>query len=593
MMKIVSCCVSTVFGVSSRNGWLVGLARIVTFIILKTSILALLLIPPVIPVSAQRFISPLDFPLQLSGGFGDLRANHFHAGIDFRTKSSEGHPIHAVLDGYISRVSVSPGGYGLAVYVTHPADKFVTVHGHLQRFSPILSEIVKGKQYENESFSVNITFNEGEIPVKQGEIIGFSGNSGGSSGPHLHFEVRDLGTNDWLDPLTIYKSHIIDTQKPQFRGLVIYPIEGKGTVNGSANKQNIELRYDKNGHPTVIGAIKAWGEIGIGIRAIDRMNGTNFSYGIKDILMTADSVEMFRSAIDRISQDESKYINSYTDYIEWSYNRSFIIKTFVAPGNNARFVASRNAGKIIINEERIYNAVITLTDHYDNVCRLPVKIQGVKQVIAQPDTVGTTLLRWYDYNAFSARGIRLTCPRYSLYDNINVRYNAYSEEKYESPVHTLHTSPVPLHYPAHLSIYVDSSLKAENTNQYGIVELTYPNYRRSWIGGVYRDGWIDTEINELGVYTVVRDTTPPKITPINPAGWSRKKKIDIRITDNLSGIASFRGEIDGAYVLFEYDSKNSMLNYTYDEGRLQPGRHQLKLIVTDRCGNQAELLLDI
>ena len=550
---------------------------------------AILFIAVSIQTGAQRFVSPLDFPLQLSGGFGDLRADHYHSGIDFRTQSTEGHPLHAVLGGYISRVTVSPGGYGRAVYMIHPTDCLITVYGHLQRFTPKISEIVKKKQYENESFSVDISFNQGEMPVRQGEIIGFSGNSGNSGGPHLHFEVRKMQTNEWIDPLPFYKSRIPDTQKPLIRGLKIYPIEGKGMVNGSSKKQDITFNFDKNEQPVIDGTIEAWGEIGLGIRAVDRMNGTGFSYGIKDLLMTVDGREMYRSYVDRIAPNESKYINSATDYEEWSANRSFYMKTFVEPGNNAQFIASRNSGKININEERIYNVVITLTDLYGNTCRIPVKIKGKKQDFVHADTTGAQLLRWYDLNTFNAQGIRMNFPRNCLYDNLYMKYRVYQASDYDSPVHTLHTSPVPLHSPAQLSLLIDKTLNTDHTKQYGIVRLTAGQNRRMiWIGGVYRDGWIDATISELGIYTVTRDINPPKITPLDPAGWRNKKKINIRISDDLSGISSYRGEIDGQYVLFEYDSKNALLTYTFDAERLPPGAHRLVLTVTDRCGNKSE-----
>ena len=560
-------------------------------------IIAFLLVTSPIRTAAQRLSNPLGIQLQLSGGFGDLRAGHYHAGIDIRTQSSEGHPLLAVLDGYISRVTVSPGGYGLAVYVTHPVDSLITVYGHLQRFTPTMADIVKEKQYEKESFSVDISFQPDVIPVNQGDVIGYSGNTGNSGGPHLHFEVRDLRTNELIDPLPFYQSQIPDTQKPIIRALRIYPMEGKGMVNGSDKKQNIEFGFDKNGNPVITKTIEAWGEIGLGIRAIDRMNGTNFSYGIKDILLTVDSIELYRSYIDRFSSDESRYINSHTDYEEWSKNRSFYIKTFTDAGNKARFVASRNSGKITILEERIYNAVITLTDLYGNSCQANIKITGKKQEITPPDTVGSTLLRWYDYNTFSAKGIRMTLPRNSLYNNLYMHYRVSpnsptSPSSPTSPIHQLHPSPVSLHYPAQLSLFIDSVLPSIKPDQYGIVRINLNDGRRTWIGGVYRDGWIDAQINELGAYTVACDLNPPKITPIDPLRWRNKKKISIRISDDLSGISSYRGEIDGKYALFEYDSKNALLTYAFDDERLHPGAHHLIMTVTDRCGNQSEYHFD-
>ena len=538
-------------------------------------------------VEAQRLTNPFNFPIQLSGGFCDLRAGHYHAGIDIRTKSTEGHAIHAVSSGYISRISVSPSGYGLALYVTHPEDSIITVYGHLQRYTFKITEIVRKRQYENESYSVNILLDPDDLPVKQGDIIGYSGNSGSSGGPHLHFEVRDMRNNNYLDPLAFYKTQIPDKQKPLVRGLKIYPIEGKGMVNGGNKKQDIAFSLDKNNNPVISTTIEAWGEIGLSVRAVDRMDGTSFSYGIKKILQTVDSVETYLSEVDKFSPNESRYINSYTDYEEWSEKRAFYIKTFVEPGNGTRFVAWRDYGRININEERTYSVIITLTDMYNNTCKIPIKIIGKKQEITPPDTIGTKLLRWYEPNSLNLNGIQLTTPDSSLYSNLYMRYDSFRTAGYYSPVHVLHNSPVPLHNSAKLSIRLDSLSENINTSRLGIVRINRSDGRMSWIGGKYRDGWMEADISELGAYTVAQDITPPVIRPLNPESWRGNKRINIRITDNFSGIFSFRGEIDGKYALFEYDSKNSLLTYSFDDKRLSGGRHQLKLTVIDRSGNKS------
>jgi hypothetical protein len=370
---------------------------------------------------------------------------------------------------------------------------------------------------------------------------------------------------------------------------MIYPVEGKGMVNGDNKKQNIEFNLDKNNNPVISKTIEAWGEVGLAVRAVDRMDGTGFSYGIKDILQTVDNVETFRSYTDRFSSDESKYINSYTDYEEWSDKRIFYIKTFVDPGNRTRFVASRNSGKINITEERIYNVIITLTDIYGNVCKAPIKIKGRKQDITPPDTAGTRLMRWYDDNIFISRGIILAIFNNSLYNSVYMHYSTHSVTGLYSQVHVLHNVPVPLHTPARLFIYLDSldrsDIHISSIEQLGIVRFSGTNKKPTWIGGKYGYDWIDAEINELGAYAVACDTIPPVIRPVETEKWRSRKKISIRITDNLSGISTYRGEINGKYALFEYDGKNSLITYDFDDEKLHPGYHRLKLTVTDGCGN--------
>ncbi|MDR0394664.1 MAG: M23 family metallopeptidase [Tannerella sp.] len=536
--------------------------------------------------AAQQLSNPLDFPIQLSGGFCDLRANHFHAGIDFRTRGSEGHALHAVSNGYVARISVSPWGYGHAIYIAHPEDGIMTVYGHLQRFAVPIAGIVKDKQYRKESFAVDFNLKPGVLPVKRGDIIGYTGNTGSSGGPHLHFEVRDLQNNDLLDPLVYFKTRVPDTKKPQVKGLMIYPVEGKGIVNGSCRKQKIAFENDLHGNSLADTLIEAWGEIGLGIRAVDRMDGTGFSYGLKDILQTVDGRETFRSCADRFSFDESRGINSYIDYAEWSHNRVFYIKTFVEPGCNLRMVASRHSGIIRIDEERIYQVVITLSDLFGNTCKATFRIKGKKQDIPPADTAGTHRMRWYDYNTFTSKGIRLHIPRNSLYDNIRMRYRAYPLTGCRSVVHALHPTPVPLHRPAQLSIHIDSACKSVRDGQLGIVKIGR-NGQRSWIGGTFRDGWMDAEISELGDYAVAYDLNPPQITPIDPDKWRERKQIKIRVTDDLSGISTYRGEIDGQYALFELDGKKALLTYGFDPERLHSGRHHLKLYLTDGCGNKS------
>ena len=532
-------------------------------------------------VNAQEFRNPLDIPVLLSGNFGELRSNHFHSGIDFKTQGVEGKPIHSVQDGYVSRISVSPWGYGNGLYITH-SNGTTTVYGHLQKFSPKITDYLKEKQYEQESFNVNLTLTPDELPVKEGEIVALSGNSGSSGGPHLHFEVRDTETEEPMDPLEYYKDLIDDTRPPQIQGIMIYPMPGKGVVNGSRRKVEFKPVTPKNGKPSLTGKIEAWGEIGIAIKGYDYMDNTSNIYGIKDITLTVDSQVIFQCDLNRFAFDETRYLNSFTDFEEWKEHRSFYIKSFVDPGNRLRFIESIKRGILTIDEPRTYHLTYRVADAFGNATQLSIRIEGKEQPIPEIDTDNTELFHWWSDNRFGAKGIRLTIPKGNLYDDLYFRYSVKEDSTALGATHTLHNKPVALHKSAKLSLRLQSDT-LENKQQYGIVRIE--NGRRSWTGGVYRNGWVDTDIKEMGTYTLAQDLIPPTVTPLNPATWVNKQAISFRLSDNLSGVQTYRGEIDGQFVLFEMNSK-SVITYQFDMERLTRGKHTLILIVTDACGNQ-------
>lgn len=531
---------------------------------------------------AQQLRKPMDIPVLLSGNFGELRSNHFHSGIDFKTQGVEGKPIHSVQDGYVSRISVSPWGYGNGLYITHP-DGTTTVYGHLQKFSQKITAYLKEKQYEQESFNVNLSLTPDELPVKEGELVALSGNTGSSGGPHLHFEVRDTETEEPMDPIEYYKDLIKDTQAPKIQGIMVYSMPGKGVVNGSRRKLELKPVTAKNGKQTLNGKIEAWGEIGLAVKGYDYMDNTSNIYGIKDITLTADSQVIFHSNLDRFAFDESRYLNSFTDFEEWKEHRSFYIKSFVDPGNRLRFIESLNRGILTIDEPRTYHLTYQLADAFGNTTQLSIQIEGKEQPIPEVDTENTELFHWWSDNRFGAKGIRLTIPKGNLYDDLYFRYSVKEDSTALGATHILHNKPVAFHKSAKLSLRLQTDT-LDNKLQYGIVRLQ--NGRRSWTGGVYRNGWVDADIKEMGSYTLGQDLVPPTITPLNPATWVSKQAIALRLSDNLSGVQTYRGEIDGQYVLFEMNSK-SVITYHFDKERLARGKHTLKLVVTDACGNQS------
>ncbi len=546
-----------------------------------------LIIGIVIPSSlwAQELPNPFNFPILLSGSFGELRSNHFHSGIDFKTQGAEGKPIHAVKEGYVSRISVSPGGYGNALYLNHP-DGTTTVYGHLLRFSSKIAQYIKEQQYTQEKFAVNLYPDSTLFPIEKGEVIALSGNTGSSGGPHLHFEVRDTESEEVLDPIIYFKNQITDKRPPRIQGIMIYPVGGEGMVNGSNNKQEFKQISEQGGKQAITGRMEAWGKIGIGVKAYDYMDNTHNIYGVKEIALKVDDKVIYHSNIERFAFDETRYLNSFTDYADWIDNRSFYMKSFIEPGNRLRFIESVNRGYINIDEERTYTLSYTLTDAFGNNAELSIRIEGKEQIIPAPDTMNSELFFWNAENKFGAKGIHLTIPRGNLYDTFYFKYNVKNSNNGLADIHILHDTPLAFHQNARLSLRLQQD-SIENKQQYGIVRIN--KGRRLWIGGTYRNGWIDGTIRELGQYTLAHDSIPPTIIPVDQNTWKSKQQFVFRLTDNLSGVKTYKGEIDGEYVLFEMNNR-SVITYHFDKERLTRGSHTLRLVVTDACGNEAEYI---
>ena len=533
-------------------------------------------------IRAQELRQPLDIPLLLSGNFGELRSNHFHSGIDFKTQGVIGKPVYAVMDGYVSRIYISPWGFGYALYLNHP-NGTTTVYGHIQDFSPKIAQYAKNKQYEQESFNLNAFLEPDEIPVKKGELVAYSGNRGSSGGPHLHFEIRDTKTEETIDALDYFKEKMTDTRPPKIQGVLVCPVNGKGAVNGSNRKLALKT-VTANGKVSLSGKIDAWGEIGLAIKANDYMDNTTNVYGVKNITLSLDGKVIFQSNLDRFAFDETRYINSLVDYQELKDRRSSYVRSFVEPGNRLRFIKSVDRGIINIDKPKTYLLTYNLSDEFGNSTRLDIRIEGKKQPIAKPETEHGELFHWAKENKFGAKGIRFTIPKGNLYDDFYFHYSVIENNGALADTHVLHDRPVPIHKSAQLSLRVQNDT-LDNKKQYGIARSR--GGQLSWVGGTYSKGWVDADIREFGNYTITQDTKAPVITPLNSGTWISKRAINFRLSDNMSGIDTYRGEIDGQYVLFEMDNR-SVITYKFDKERLKRGKHTLKLKANDAAGNEAD-----
>ena len=516
------------------------------------------------------FIPPFDFPITFSGNFGEIRANHFHGGLDFKTGGTIGKPVRALADGYISRIRVTHGsGYVLDVAYDNG---YSTINRHLSAFVGDVARRVEDLQYEKESWEVEITPEPDEYPVKAGQIIALSGNTGYSFGPHLHLDMIETATDEYIDPLPFFMNKVKDKTAPRAEGIMLFPQPGKGVVEGKQTRRAFPA------HPTK--PITAWGLIGAGIRAYDYMDGVQNKYGVKTVILEVDGEEVFRSTIDRFAYEENRYINS------WTHGQ--YMKSFIEPGNRLRMLQASNGnrGLVEINEERPYRFVYTLSDALGNTSKVRFTVQGQKTTIAPVEHREKYTLKWDKVNYLQEPGLELVIPKGMLYDDVLLNYSVRADSGDIAFTYQLNDTRIPMHNACDLRIGLRRR-PVEDMTKYYVAGVTARGgkYR---IGGKYEDGVMKVRIRDLGTYTVAVDTVPPVITPVNQAQWGRTGKIIFKAKDKETGINTYRGTIDGKYALFgKPNSISGNLVCELDPKYVEKGgKHVVEMTVTDGCGNR-------
>ena len=516
------------------------------------------------------FIPPFDFPITFSGNFGEIRANHFHGGLDFKTGGTIGKPVRALADGYISRIRVTHGsGYVLDVAYDNG---YSTINRHLSAFVGDVARRVEDLQYEKESWEVEITPEPDEYPVKAGQIIALSGNTGYSFGPHLHLDMIETATDEYIDPLPFFMNKVKDKTAPRAEGIMLFPQPGKGVVEGKQTRRAFPA------HPT--NPITAWGLIGAGIRAYDYMDGVQNKYGVKTVILEVDGEEVFRSTVDRFAYEENRYINS------WTHGQ--YMKSFIEPGNRLRMLQASNGnrGLVEINEERPYRFVYTLSDALGNTSKVRFTVQGQKTTIAPVAHRELYALKWDKVNYLQEPGLELVIPKGMLYDDVLLNYSVRADSGDIAFTYQLNDTRIPMHGTCDLRIGLRRR-PVEDMAKYYVAGVTARGgkYR---IGGKYEDGVMKVRIRDLGTYTVAVDTVPPVITPVNQAQWGRTGKIIFKAKDKETGINTYRGTIDGKYALFgKPNSISGNLVCELDPKHVEKGgKHVVEMTVTDGCGNR-------
>jgi len=540
----------------------------------------------------KYFRAPLDIPLYLSGTFGELRSNHFHSGIDIKTQGVQGKKVYAIANGYVSRVKVSGGGYGKTIYITHP-NGYVSVYGHLKKFNDKLQEFVINLQYEKESYTVESFPEKDEFPVKKGDVIALSGNSGSSMGPHLHFEIREESTQYPVNPLLFESIKVKDFTRPQIKGVAIYPVDKNSTINGK--------------NDTVFFAVDGWGDkhrlknspdivvsgnIAFGIWTHDLMNEINNKNGVFEISLQIDSAKVFGLKMNKLSFSTTRYLNSLIDYNRYKNKSSKYVRTQIDT-NNRLFIYKDvlNNGIHYFEDTLEHKVQFIVRDAYDNKSSLSFSIKSNDTIISHEHSrIDDT--RYFEFskkNSIEEDGLKVSFPANSFYRSFYFEFDQNERgEDNLSKVYQLHNRFVPVQKYFTVKIEADTNLGELLSKLY----IAYsPDNKEYWYAGSKQSGeFITAKSRLLGFFTLAADTIPPKIIAINIKGKKKisgQKTIKMHISDKQTGISSYNAYLNDEWILMEYDPKNNLLVYNYDE-LLKKGENDFRLVVIDELKNESE-----
>ena len=527
------------------------------------------------------FRSPLDISLHLSGTFGELRNNHFHAGVDIKTKRRTGFPVYATADGYVSRIKVAIWGYGKVIYISHP-NGYTSVYAHLSKFGDGIQEYVKNIQYQKESYETgNIYPAENEITVKKGQVIAFTGRTGGFVAPHLHYEIRDTKTEHIINPL-LFGLKIKDSIAPRINKLIAYPIGEGSRINRSVKKQTLAIKKDSlNNYRT--NRISASGSIGFGINVYDLLGKELNKNGVYSIEMKVNGKRHYYHDVETFSFAESKYINLLIDYPYFATYKNRIQKTFREKETKLSIYEDLvKDGFVDVKEGFSYKVEIIAKDFKGNRSSVKIPIIGVKSesiLLQEKDTTNYKILK-NKFQKFTEGGVTVAFPKNTFYKDIFIDFSVNGK------LATIHKPTIPLN--KSFTITFDSTMyrKSEVNNIYiaNINNKKYPYYQNTR----KREDKLFTTTKTLGKYTLLIDNELPKIYNLNfkNNNWvSKLNYLTIKISDTQSGIKSYEAFIDDEWILMEYDLKKKKLSYDFRDKKLVGSNHIFKLVVSDNVGN--------
>ena len=535
------------------------------------------------PYPQDYFRSPLDITLILSGTFAELRSNHFHSGLDIKTQQREGLKVYAAAKGYVSRIKISHWGYGKALYITHP-NGYTTVYAHLKMFSPKIEAYVKKIQYEKETFEIELFPSVEELLIDTDEIIAFSGNTGGSSGAHLHFEIRDKSERP-INPM-LFGVDIKDTKRPTILSVYAYPIDENSHVNKTNEKTKLRLIPQPDGNYTVEG-IKAFGKIGFGINAYDRQDNAPNKNGVSNIQTFFNGNKNFEIDFKRFSFTETKHLNRFIDYAHFKNHKTRIQKLFVQPNNPLSLYKNIDEnGYINIADSTASIYKVRIKDYKGNDTWLTIPISGESNdnIIYKEDEITDYFVYADQVTNLEEQNVSVYFPSHTFYDDF------YIDFKVNNDTLTLHKPTVSAQ--KYFTINYDvSNYTDEDKDKLFIARLVgyYKNYL-AYTHTTRKGNILSARSKILGTYVLGVDTELPEITPVNfqDGKWlSKYRYLKVKLKDDISGIKNYRATVNGKWILMEYDAKKNILTHDFNDNIITDTKNNLKIIVTDNVGNSS------
>ena len=537
------------------------------------------------------YASPLNIPLYLAGNFGEIRGNHFHSGIDFKTENVSGKKVFAVADGYVSRIFISPFGFGHALYITHPELGTVSVYGHLSRFSGEIARYALQQQYASRSFSIDKYLQAGVFPVKKGDLIAYSGNTGSSGGPHLHFEIRDGASQCPMNILAqgVYK--IQDNIKPKILSVAIVEVDTLGGVpqHKALSKINT-VPTEKNGvYKMNQDTLSIRKPSYFAIEVTDRKDGVpNNTFGITRMKVTRNGKPYFGFNIDKISFATTRYVNTLLLFPETQNTRNDIFRTYISPNNRLDFyidVAQRGIIKpqTIKETETISIQIWDDTGNEASVC-FHIKADAQYNTTPVADHTEGIPVWWLKGYTYTDSLYRVQIPPRALYESLLLKTHLNSKMSSDtfSPAITIADESTMLQKPVIIAIKGDK-VPLELHSKALIVRKNKQGKETS-IGGKWNDSYLEASSSSFGIFQITIDTIPPRIVPGNITSNS----ITCKATDDLSGIATWKATIDGKWALMRYEPKTASFTHLFSDGIIEKGgSHELIFTVTDGRGNKS------